>query len=433
MPSEGFDLHTAREALERCWSDGASGSHEVAPGRYVQWARWPEGVQVECSSDDFWQDGELTFLQRRVLAKLGFTPPEAALPHYWMRAAARDDLDAAAQALVRCVREVLTPAEDGPVPERPDLGRELLTCFGARGLAYPYVPEFAIEQLSVHHPGTFTTFEVDRKELYLMLGVLDELLEPLREPRFAVSYWGHGMNSYAWTVRLERPGLRMVLQCGYGGVYPSSDQDEQLAEIFSVSRQIDLLVPRDVERDVILVFSRMRGLSVAGFAPDSRTRLRGWIGGHHVEDLVEAVEALLTPPSDPEQPWQDLASAFLHALHQTAGTGSDTIAFETKGYLIYLTVDVHEGPITATIMPTEDADELLELGSEAQELLRRSGWHSTQDLPNPHLRISGPDQFHAAAQAMTDAVRWVWEVDAAEATAQVFALVGGDDGGGDWD
>lgn len=57
MPNEEFTLTTAREALERCWSNGASGSHEVAPGRYVQWARWPEGVQVECSSDAFWQEG----------------------------------------------------------------------------------------------------------------------------------------------------------------------------------------------------------------------------------------------------------------------------------------------------------------------------------------------------------------------------------------
>lgn len=431
MPSEGFDVNTAREALERCWSDGASGSHEVAPGRYVQWARWREGVQVECSSDEFWEGGELSFLQRRILAKLGFTPPGEALPNYWMRVTGRDDLDSAAQALVRCVREVLAPAED--VPERRDLGRELLTCFGAPGLAFPYVPKFAIEQLNVQHPGTFTTFEVDRKELYLMRNVLDELLEPLQEPRYAVSFWGHGMNSYAWTVRLERPGLRMVLQCGYGGVYPSSDQDEQLADIFFVSRQIDLLVPQDVERDVIVVFSRMREISAAGLATESGASLREWMENHQEEDLVGAVEALLRTPSDPEQPWQDLTSAFRHALGQTAGTGRDTIAFEMSGHLIYLTIDVYEGPITATIMPTEDADEPWELRADTQDVLRRCGWRSTQDLRNPHLQVDGPDQFDAAAQAMTEAVRWVWHVDPAKAAAQVFALVGVDDGGGDWD
>jgi hypothetical protein len=324
-----------------------------------------------------------------------------------MRVTGRDDLDAAAHALTRCAREVLTPVVDSPIPERPDLGRELLTCFGAPGLAFPYVPPFAVDQLHVQDPATFTTFEVDRKELYLMLGVLDELLKPLQEPRFAVSYWGHGMNSYAWTVRLERPGLRMVLQRGYGGVYPSSDQDEQLAQIFSLSRQLDLLVPHSRERDIVVVFSRMRGMSAAGFAAGSGTRLRGWIEGNRAEDLVEAVDALLTGPSDPEQPWQDLTSAFLHALRQTAGTGCDTIAFETPGYVVYLTTDVHDGPITATIMPTDEQDEARELDSDAQasSTIRLA----LQPRPSEPARRAGLEDLalersdvHAADQLVVD-------------------------------
>lgn len=33
---------------------------------------------------------------------------------------------------------------------------------------------------------------------------------------------------------------------------------------------------------------------------------------------------------------------------------------------------------------------------------------------------------------MTEAVRWVWELDATKAEQMIYKLVGGDDNGGEW-
>jgi hypothetical protein len=105
------------EALDFCWSVQDSGGleWEDEPG-YVQWAGWPEGVQIEISGEQFlgraWTEQE-----RRRLVELGFAPPQDDLPDHWRRFTSPSELPVAADVLVTCLFEILTPPPVGQLPE----------------------------------------------------------------------------------------------------------------------------------------------------------------------------------------------------------------------------------------------------------------------------------------------------------------------------
>jgi hypothetical protein len=105
------------EALDFCWSVHDSGGlgWEDEPG-YVQWAGWPDGVQIECSGEEF-LGRAYSLDERRRLAELGFAPPEQGLPNYWRRFESPTELTVAADVLVTCLFEILTPP--APSDSRP--------------------------------------------------------------------------------------------------------------------------------------------------------------------------------------------------------------------------------------------------------------------------------------------------------------------------
>src|SRR3954451_8506321 len=109
--------------LERVWDDGSSAVINIDDDMYIQWAKWPEGLQVECSSDEFLPDDrKLTFVQRRALADLGFHAPSLESPNHWQRYYAREDLPRVAQTLARVIVDVLghrPPRGDVDAPTRP--------------------------------------------------------------------------------------------------------------------------------------------------------------------------------------------------------------------------------------------------------------------------------------------------------------------------
>ena len=93
--------------LEAVWDDGTSQTFDLDGGAYLQWAKWPEGMQIECSSNQFLpEEHRLTFAQRRTLAELGFESPVDEWPNYYRRFERREDLPCAAKVLARVAVEV---------------------------------------------------------------------------------------------------------------------------------------------------------------------------------------------------------------------------------------------------------------------------------------------------------------------------------------
>jgi hypothetical protein len=100
-------------SLERVWDDGASDVLMIDDMAYMQWAKWPEGLQYECTSDEFLPDDrKLTFGQRRRLAELGFCRPSEESPNHFQRCYARQDLRAVAEVLARVAVEVFDFGDD---------------------------------------------------------------------------------------------------------------------------------------------------------------------------------------------------------------------------------------------------------------------------------------------------------------------------------
>ena len=129
-PPDGLALPMAEAALlahlmpslQEAWDTGSGGVLDAPGAGYVQWAKWPEGLQIECSATD--DEGEpRSFLQRRLLQKLGFVPPDGDHPNFLRRYYSRDDLGDAAQALTRVMLGALNagPPPLGPVDHGPAL------------------------------------------------------------------------------------------------------------------------------------------------------------------------------------------------------------------------------------------------------------------------------------------------------------------------
>jgi hypothetical protein len=109
--------------LYEVWDTASSSTWDVEGAGYVQWAKWPEGLQIECSSDENRPAdvAPFTFAQRRQLALLGFNPPSDC-PNFYARYLAREDLIEAAEVLEQVILEVLTepiPDAEPPMPAPP--------------------------------------------------------------------------------------------------------------------------------------------------------------------------------------------------------------------------------------------------------------------------------------------------------------------------
>ena len=93
--------------LREAWDDHGVGTLDVGE-HYVQWAMYPEGLQLECVSNAFLQgDERMGFVQRRKLVELGFRRPDAEVPNHYRRFETEAELPAAADVLVQIIEEVL--------------------------------------------------------------------------------------------------------------------------------------------------------------------------------------------------------------------------------------------------------------------------------------------------------------------------------------
>lgn len=95
-----------RPRLLDAWETGSAGGAAIDEHRYVQWAGYSFGLQVECVGNRFLPPGErLTAQDRRELRQLGFEPPIGEdLPNYWRSFFNPSELDDAVDLLHEAVR-----------------------------------------------------------------------------------------------------------------------------------------------------------------------------------------------------------------------------------------------------------------------------------------------------------------------------------------
>ena len=109
--------------LKAAWDTDSTGSLRVGDHGYIQWGKWPEGMQIECSSGRYAEcDLNLSFVQRRMLGGLDMLPPSEECPNYYRRYDERSQLGEAAGVLAQIATNVLPhSAQRRPTPSRPSL------------------------------------------------------------------------------------------------------------------------------------------------------------------------------------------------------------------------------------------------------------------------------------------------------------------------
>lgn len=203
-----------------------------------------------------------------------------------------------------------------------DLGRWLLRSFGTPGLAYPYVPRSAVPKLHVQSPSTAATFTVNPDELHAFNQAAGVLLAERADSRYAVSYGGHDNNPYAWTVLLQRPGLRLLAQSGFGGALADAPLEEKaLHDLFTTIRDVDTAVPQGIRRDVLVLMSDLPGIRGTGWAPRTPAGLDRWLKQASTSHPLLVVDELIQRSNAwPERPTSPLrftsrAARMAHEAH----------------------------------------------------------------------------------------------------------------------
>jgi len=106
--------------LTEAWDSGSAGSIGADDHRYVQWAGYDLGLQIECQGNcHLTGDARLTPEEIQRLRRLGWHDPVADdLPNHWQVFFDRDDLPKAAMALVDAVALLRDGAAAGDAEPR---------------------------------------------------------------------------------------------------------------------------------------------------------------------------------------------------------------------------------------------------------------------------------------------------------------------------
>lgn len=122
-----------RDDLPRVLRDLGVGGIDLPDGRYVQWAGFPEGLQIEVVSNAYLEE-PLTFPERRALQLLDWHPPEPPdVPNFFRRFENPVSIPETVQAILAAARALagentvnLVPVSTGQVPLDPDDASEEL-------------------------------------------------------------------------------------------------------------------------------------------------------------------------------------------------------------------------------------------------------------------------------------------------------------------
>jgi hypothetical protein len=95
-----------RPQMQAAWTSGGFGSASLGDDAYIQWGKWPEGMQVECNVS--WErPGAIEFVQRRALVELGFSSPQSSdHPNYLIRFHSDTEIPYYAELLARAAVKV---------------------------------------------------------------------------------------------------------------------------------------------------------------------------------------------------------------------------------------------------------------------------------------------------------------------------------------
>lgn len=265
------------QALLTCWDDGVPDGYALPDGDRLDWSRHDDGVRLVAGvSSARPVSPQGLRRERNLMRHRGFTPLPEDDAAYARLVARREDLGDAAAALAQWVLEVPTAHRGGD----PVLGEALLASYGRAGLPCPYVPAFALPALRVRGPWCLSTRRIDPFMHYRFTDVLRE-----DAPCFSVSHSGHGSDSYALTVQLRRPGLRLLAQVGWGGAHADPERGRaEVAALFDLVRAVDARV--DDGADVGVAVSGLRAVRAVGPLPRAdRPSIVRWTRDRAVEDV----------------------------------------------------------------------------------------------------------------------------------------------------
>lgn len=133
-------------------------------------------------------------------------------------------------------------------------------------LPTPPVPEQFADRLMQVEGSTWASENVDSDDLYMFRQTVIPRLEELGTDSYAFSFGGHGMNSYAITLRIAVPGLTLALQTLWGGVYMDESATVDAASMIESARAC-LAAAAEVEgyRQCCVAASSFRGVGYVGW------------------------------------------------------------------------------------------------------------------------------------------------------------------------
>lgn len=270
----------------------------------------------------------------------------------------------------------------------------------------PMWPWAITDQLQATGRQTLATsgLPVADRELYLFRRSTARSLLAAGAPAFAASFWGHGLNSYAWTLYDRRPGLRFYAQAHHGVAY-GSPEDNAVAQHHLV-RLHDLAVlaaPYCTDVELVVASSPMRGHLILHTARPS-------------EDLTVTPEMDAVPPAEAEELLVQLAAKAGAPRALLSGRWADTRrkwrpriskAIETLGVASW-TMDEHvyvqcaawpEG-LQVEVAAGAGPGQPVSLGVRRQ--LQQQGWQAPRppELPNLWQRLETPVDLDQAVDLL---------------------------------
>lgn len=145
--------------LQDAWDNGGTGEFTARSG-HAQWAKFDAGLQIECVSNAFLAEpDQLSFVQRRRLAELGFNNPEPpSWPNYFRRFTEEVELREAAGDLASVILDVLG-VDEGEGTQRPRPASSQIAIIVPVGKCDPTVVYKVLEgtapHITVRQPCTF--------------------------------------------------------------------------------------------------------------------------------------------------------------------------------------------------------------------------------------------------------------------------------------
>lgn len=295
-----------------------------------------------------------------------------------------------------------------------ELTQQLFRCFGWDGLPLPPVSEDCLARLRFEEPHTFTTETADPAGLYFFDAEAGRLLAApcAVQPDITVSFWGHGLNSYAWTVRLRQPGLRLLVQEGFGGLYAEGDYNRNAVRaMFDEVRLLQRRAP-DFGRsgDLALLSSSFRGVRAGGWWLGPVDDAEEWMRDHRFTVSVEeGLDWLLD--TEPGDDWGLLAGILDKDMGMLGwGFGEHRSLSIGPYYLQYArTGDGDDGGdgIHAEVISDRFLPESSQYTADQRRALLALGWQPPDDhIPN--WWVESKDLF-AVGRMLTDTWQHVWQ------------------------